>query len=495
MARKRGLIIDARASLPESSTRLSAREPIDRRAFVATTGGILVSAGAFAACSGDPSTLGTVKVTITGLPGGLANAGTAIVTRTDISGQDPLNLEVPAVGTGQADVPAGTYHVIYTPPAGYQVNGNNEFDVEIRAQETTEVNITVQAVAAQQGTIHIVVTGMGGSAVNAGSAVIHRTDQAASDINVPIPLAGIANTVVGVGTYSVTYTPPANHTVNNGVTNPQTVVVTNGATLNATFAITASGGGTFQTPDLVNNASFEDGSGSFPSANGWDNFNNGGSGAPSGVSRDTSKAFAGTTSVKKILATGPETGGAFHYPFYFPFAPYPGVTKDRVWTRFYFYIDAVFDGILKLQLYNDDAGHDFGGLFLNGGSIAWVASEWLYASGTIYNIIPLSTVLNAWHSLEVDFWRNGDPSGWASAAFYLDDQLVTHADGPIAASGTANGYWAANRIQTGKRDVANTGSHGVGDIYWYGIKNAGSTVLTNIWADRVAISSLGRIGP
>lgn len=239
-------------------------------------------------------------------------------------------------------------------------------------------------------------------------------------------------------------------------------------------------------PDIVDNASFE---------SGWDNFNDGGSQAPQGNARDPSNAFDGSIGVKRVLGVGAETGGAFHYPFYFPFQPYPGVTKDRIWTRFYFYIDARFDGILKLQLFNTDDGEDLGGLFLNAGTIAWLPVEWLYAGGTIYNLVPLDSLLNGWHSLEVDFWRNGDPSGFSSAAIWLDSTQITRTDGPIAESGSANGYWADNRIQTGIRDVAHTGTHGIGDVYWSGIKNAGNTVAANLWTDRVAISSNGPIGP
>lgn len=240
------------------------------------------------------------------------------------------------------------------------------------------------------------------------------------------------------------------------------------------------------TPDIVDNASFE---------SGWDGFTNGGGAPPSGNLRDPSLAYDGAVGVKRELATGAETGGAFHYPFYFPWAPYQGTTKDHLWTRFYFYIDAPFDGILKLQLFNTDDGVDLGGLFLNGGSIAWLPVEWLYAGGTIYNLVPLDSLVNGWHSLEVDFWRNGDPSGFSSAAIWLDTVQITHADGPIAESGSANGYWADNRIQTGIRDTGHTGTHNIGDVYWSGIKNAGNTIAANLWVDRVAISSVGPVGP
>lgn len=492
---------DSPVRASETVKRLAAGGLISRRAFVSSTGGILVAAGTAAACSSDPNNptvTGSAHLTITGLDPSTLVGGQITITALDVPSFQPITVDVPASGDSGIinDIPVGNYRIEYAPPLNHALAPGqvNPQDIVITEGATTDVT---WAVVVAQANIKVVVTGLSGTAPNGGSAAILRTDLAGqSPVTLNIPLAGNATLGVTVGTYSVTYSPPAGHQLNNGVQNPQTATPTAGLTVTKTFGVQATGGGGFQTPDIVNNASFENGSGSWPTpGNGWDNFNNGGSSAPTGVVRDVAKAFAGTTAIKKVLTTGPEIGGAFHYPFYFPFAPYPGVAKDRIWTRFYFYIDAVFDGILKLQLFNSDNGIDFGGLFLNGGSIAWVASEWLFAGGTIYNMIPLSGLLNGWHSLECDYWRNGDPSGFASVAFYLDDNLVTHADGAIPNTGSANAFWASNRIQTGKRDTVNLGTHGVGDVYWYGIKNAGSTVLANIWADRVAISSLGRIGP
>ncbi len=275
--------------------------PITRRSFVKTSGGILVATALGSACAGaDASTLGTVKVTITGLPTGLPDNGTAVITRTDIAGATPIDLTIPAgVTTGDVQVPAGTYHVVYTPPSGLQVNGVNAFDVTIVAFDITEVTVSVSAIATS-GTLHVTVTGIAAGAATGGIAVLQRTDQTASPVTANVPQGGGVDTVVPTGTYTVTYTPPSAHSLNSGITNPQTgKVVTSGATTTCTFAVTASTGGA-GVPGNISNHDFEN--------NTFGPYTDGGNAAPPGwtIGPDAAK---GNLAVHKTTGIGGSGGG------------------------------------------------------------------------------------------------------------------------------------------------------------------------------------------
>jgi len=464
---------------------------MDRRSFVWTSGGILVAAAGLSACEGtDPSDTGVVVVTITGLGTGLVDGGTAVVTRTDIATQLPVSITVPESGTGQADVPAGVYHAIYTPPTGYQVSGSNEFDIEVKAFKTTPVDVTVAFIAiATQGTLRVVVTGLTASAPSGGTASMQISGQAA--IVAPVPVAaGQVDTVVTAGIYAVTYTPPVGWAVANGTQNPRNVTVAASATATTTFAVNVLPVG-FPTPDLLNNASFE---------TGFDNFKNGSAGPPTGVARDTAHAVSGGAdapgqfSVTRLLpvTSGTDLSASMFWPFYAGPGPWnmpvPATNLDRIWGRFYFYFDAAITGTLKFQIF-EEAGFNtqFGGFYCAAGRITWAfIQEW---NSQIHPFANLSTLVGGWHSLECDYWRNGDPSGFPSVGIWLDGNQITSGIGNPPSPGS----WVNGRLNAGQRgSTAKVGTYNL-----IGILNGtpNNTVAANVWIDRVSISSLGRIGP
>jgi hypothetical protein len=105
-----------------------------------------------------------------------------------------------------------------------------------------------------------------------------------------------------------------------------------------------------------------------------------------------------------------------------------------------------------------------------------------------------------WHSVEVEFWRNGDPSGWPSAAFWFDGQPQYLPDGtyvkyscaqPAPPATCSKAYWQGGRLYSGAR--AASGSLGV--MEWLATLNAGNTTTGQINLDNISISTLGRIGP
>lgn len=468
--------------------------PIDRRTFMGTASGILLAASGLNACAGtDPSQLGTIIVTITGLGAGLVDGGTAVIERTDIATQLPLNITVPVSGAGQADVPAGTYHAVYTPPVGYQVVGSNVFDVTIEPFKTTTLDVAVTfIVVATQGTLRVTVTGLTASAPNGGSASMQISGQSA--IVAPVPLTGSVDTVVTAGTYQVTYTPPVGWALVGGTQNPKTIAVAVGATGTVTFPVAVIAAG-FPTPDILNNASFDAG---------FAGFTNGGLAAPSSggqggfISRDNTTAFDGTTSVKRILpnmtnSTGDDSPQFFYWR--------PGGTPlalDRWWSRFYVRMDGPMSGgaILKLQLhFSDGFGVDHCGFYIHTGNLRWFFAEDLASGTTAASIIAPQTAIadGNWHMLEVDHFRNGDKSfdgvnDYPSAAIWLDGNLVIPADTSINKHANGRIYAVTTRAYPTTQKLGVWAAHGV-------LNDKSNTVARNMWIDRVAISTLGRIGP
>jgi hypothetical protein len=559
------------------------RGPIGRRSFVKTSGGILIAAGVGAACSDggiQGEATGTVKVTITGLGTGLVDGGSALVTRTDGT-FTPLTIPLPApVGAQQAiaataEVPVGTYHVVYTPPAGYSVTGGNAFDVTVEDGIITSVDVLVSPIAAAQGTLKVVITGMTGSG-SAGSASLLRTDIAGQTaVVVPLTLpAANQSVVVASGTYQVTYTTPTGFQLSAGQTNPQNVNVTTGATTTVTFVVQAVATG-FQPGDLANNLSFE---------GTYDGLVNGSGGTPTGFSLDTTKAKDGVTSIKRVLAQsgwlitsytaasptvvfapgsnfndGQQIGifatpdNALNSDFYNAvrfakrvdadhFAVYSnaGLTTpvssvggtggqvskgdvgphlarafgngsgagcvDRLFGRFYFYFDGVPSSPLKFQIYEDSTSYSaqWGGLYLINGAISWLFNA--ESAGSVTKFVNLSGLLNAWHSLEVDFWLNGDTSGggaagtgYPSVALWLDDVNLTstiaaqpaNTNGSFPSFITANGVTRLNAGFRGPRP----GTGKLGTYNMIGVLNRGNLNPCNVWVDRVSVSTLGRVGP
>jgi hypothetical protein len=325
-----------------------AHGPASRRQFVQTAGGILLGVG-LGACGGGTDGIqitGNLRVTITGLGTGLADGGTALVTQTDISGVTPITILVPASGTGEGLVGVGTYHVIYTPPAGYQVVGANEFDVTVVADTLTVVNVTVQAIAVP-GTLRVAVSGSVGASANRGTASLLRTDIGGqTPISVVVPLSGPIDTVVSAGTYQVTYTAPVGFHVNTGDPNPKTATVTASATTTVTFGVTVGG-----SVGDISEFGFEDGT--------FGTFRSGGNKSPDQVTvadpwvLDNTTAARGTTSMKHHVKVSAQNQG---YDIY---GPAFGATQylQAAYIRFAYMQSNPFDNSFPIKVMR--VQHDF----------------------------------------------------------------------------------------------------------------------------------------
>ena len=186
--------------------------------------------------------------------------------------------------------------------------------------------------------------------------------------------------------------------------------------------------------------------------------------------------------------------------------------KDRVWAKFYFYFDTAITGPFKFQLWNDSLSGNtqMGGWYVISSG---VQPHLMWSFGpegdTVdFSQIPLSTLTNGWHSLEVDYWRNGDISNggndYPSAAFWLDDVPLTSGGRGNYIGYPATGSWINGRFNAGRRVVHTqtingitsvVGSEKLGYYQLAGIFNHGQQLGGNLWIDNVSVSSLGRIPP
>jgi len=249
----------------------------------------------------------------------------------------------------------------------------------------------------------------------------------------------------------------------------------------------------FLPGNILDNGSFE---------TTWEYFNNGAAVAPTGVVRDVTHAWSpgnidvpGQRSVRRSMpvTSGSDNGASMMWtfdrgnvsPWNLPVTPQ---TADRIYGRFCFYFDAAVTGVNKFQIYESTITSDqFGGFYLWGGRIGWAfIKEW---QSQIHPIISLSGLVGAWHCLESDYWRNGDPSGYPSVAIWLDGvQLTAGLNSP-----PAPGAWVGGRLNAGQRGS----TLGVGTFNLVGVLNGNpnNTVAGNVWVDHVSISTAGRVGP
>jgi uncharacterized protein YjdB len=240
--------------------------------------------------------------------------------------------------------------------------------------------------------------------------------------------------------------------------------------------------------NILSGASFE---------TGWDGFTDwSGTGTPSGVSRDCTVASVGSCSIRRSWTPNPngDTGSQFLYHY--------GAT-DHVWIRFYFKLTVPVTTQLKFaRVYDTGFGTHFGGFYVASGSdiVDFGTDEENGNIATPIGLTQAQVVDGRWHSLEMDYWRNGDPSGYPSAAFWFDGHSVSLPDGTpvkydrrtVQPGGTVNdSYWKGGRLYAGTR--ANRSP--LGYVEFLATLNAGNTTTGQVNFDDVSISTVGPILP
>jgi hypothetical protein len=254
----------------------------------------------------------------------------------------------------------------------------------------------------------------------------------------------------------------------------------------ADLAASADAGALFATPDIVDNQGFE---------SGWGPFTDWGGNTPKGATRDNTLAYEGSWSVKYSWTpnASADTGSQLSNSW----SP-----KDRVWVRFYFRITNHISTIWKFSRLYDSGGFNvgLGGVFVQSGGefLAWGWDEEDASIVTKIGVDESQVVDGKWHSLEYDYWRNGDPSGYPSVAFWFDGQpqyaeLDGHATIKYFGAGNRS-YWSNGRLYAGERSSSSSGVK-LGTIEWVGTLNMGNSTSGQCNLDRIAVSSIGHIGP
>jgi hypothetical protein len=90
------------------------------------------------------------------------------------------------------------------------------------------------------GTVRVLLVGLHPSAVNGGSAVATPVG-GGTPVVIPVPLAGDQSSPAPVGSYTVEYTPPANHLLAGGQENPRTVEIQEGVTTTIELTLVSTG--------------------------------------------------------------------------------------------------------------------------------------------------------------------------------------------------------------------------------------------------------------
>ena len=192
---------------------------------------------------------GSISVTVSGLGSSPASGGSASAQRTDAAGA-AIPITISTSGTGTVNgVPAGTYSVTYTAPAGFNITSTNPLTgLVVVVGAATPANFTVAAIAAT-GTLRIVINGHTGAST--GGVSNHKpqgSGGAGTNTNLPAPVGSTTThdiTGVATGPHEVTHTPPAGFRHVAGQVATQIASITQGNTTTVTWnteAVPASAG-------------------------------------------------------------------------------------------------------------------------------------------------------------------------------------------------------------------------------------------------------------
>ena len=239
----------------------------------------------------------------------------------------------------------------------------------------------------------------------------------------------------------------------------------------------------FVTPNILDNASFE---------TGWSGFTNWtGVGDPTGdhLSRSTQCAHTGTYGLLRVWTPNPSAEDGTQLLFNY------GAT-DRVWMRFYLKGMVHITTVMKFaRFYNETFSTALGGFMMGEGDKIFAFGTDIEngAITTWFGLTEAEIMNDQWHSLEVDYWRNGDPSGFPSAAFWFDGHPISMPDGnDVHYFGAGNSmYWSGGRLYSAERSYSGK----LGYIEWLATLNTGNTTTGQICVDDISISTVGRIGP
>ncbi len=215
--------------------------PLDRRDFILTAGGILVSAAAVSGCPGDPMVpppppppgKATVRVQVDGLINGSTPSPTGgSGTGAEVGGSRTLTLPVPnpnAQGVAVGDLPGvdpGVFDITYVPPANFR----------LLATDPATKRITLVADQTETVLFHCEPIPIGGPGI-AGQVLVQGTSigLAGGTVQVLNGSTVVASLAVGAGgqysgnvvagSYTAKYHPPGTHSLGDAEpdTKPATI--------------------------------------------------------------------------------------------------------------------------------------------------------------------------------------------------------------------------------------------------------------------------------
>jgi hypothetical protein len=373
------------------------------------------------------------------------------------------------------------------------ITGSGAQTLQFTAPNLTAVTSATITVTLPPVATKLAITTQPSATATSGSPLGQQPMLQLQDINSsPVSQSGVVVTATiasGGGTLSGTTTATTNA---NGTATFSTLAITGSGAQTLVFtapnltsvtsaAITVSTS-TFQTPNVLNNASFE---------TDWSGFTDWSqTPPPTGVSRSNAVAYSGSWSAVRTWVPNP--GGDATAHMMYTLGGY-----DRVWVRFYFRATANITTIMKFCRFYDSPSFNtpLGGFFMGSGNLIFSAgTDAENQSITTWFGLSEAQVLDGnWHSLEIDYWRNGDPSGYPSMAFWFDGNSVSMPDGnnvKYAGAGN-NSYWSGGRLYSAQR----SSTAKLGAIEWVGTLNGGNTSTGQVNLDMISISTLGRIGP
>ena len=388
------------------------------------------------------STPTVANVSTSGVVTGVG-AGTAFIVATSegIVGQAQVSVTAPPSPTNTA-----TQLAITTPPPTTITSG-------VTLTPATVVQLR-DASGAPVATAGVVVS----AAAASGTATLSGT------------LSAITNSAGAASFSSLVLTGTGSSTLRFSATGLSSAT---SSSIMVTAAVLPPPGGLFP-PNIIDNASFE---------TGFDGFlNTSLEPSPTGVTRDCTTAADGSCSVKRawVPASG-DVGSQFLAKI---------GSQDHVWVRFYFKLTSPVSTIMKFaRFYDSGINTNFGGLFLRSGNniFSFGTDQENMAVVTTIGLTQAQVIDGRWHSLEFEYWRNGDPSGFPSAAFWFDGTPVSMPDGPAGLSM----FWKGGRLYAGQRNSSVRMSY----MEWVGTLNGGNNTTGSVNLDKIAISSAGRIGP
>jgi hypothetical protein len=427
-----------------------------------------------------PGTTGTIRVTVSGLATGASSGGSASILRTDIGGQTAATLNIPAAGSADLPVPAGTYQITYSAPSGYQLATGqvNPRNATITAGAGVTAAFTVTATQQTgNGTMRLSVSGLASGATAGGSVSILRTDISGQTPTTTNVSATATDVPLPVGTYSVTYTLPSGYQLASGQANPRTgVTITASQTTSVGFAVSQTTPG---TPSIIFFSDFRTATGNSINA-----VTDGGKWNINAVTPETMQIISSqgldfpTPNVMQMTATSERQGFAIVRK---TGMPVPQVGESRFY-RWYIRMTQI-DGLIDYQTHpiqdgNNASTTNWMFIVYNGGGGSgipngmWQPQFWADNDPVYNNMRWYAPILskNVTYRFEMQILRN------TTNTFQMHIRIYDASGNLIATDADIHNISNAARLSSNP-------SLGIGDPSWFDGLNAGNNGIGSLPAN------------